>query len=79
MVSSADFFYVRGMNFKSGQPFDKNSVTQRTQDVVIDTNTEKTFADGTNPCRSSTAIRQCTSRIIGVIDAQQGLWATLTV
>ena len=26
---SADFFYVRGMTFKSGQAFDKNSVTQR--------------------------------------------------
>ena len=70
---SADFFYVRGMTFKSGQPFDKNSVTQRTQDVVIDTNTEKTFfADGTNPVGQVLLLGSVPSRIIGVIDAQQG-------
>ena len=70
---SADFFYVRGMNFKSGQPFDKNSVTQRAQDVVIDTNTEKTFfADGTNPVGQVLLLGSVPSRIIGVIDAQQG-------
>lgn len=70
---SADFFYVRGMNFKSGQPFDKNSVTQRAQDVVIDTNTEKTFfADGANPVGQVLLLGSVPSRIIGVIDAQQG-------
>ncbi|ENW83681.1 macrolide export ATP-binding/permease MacB [Acinetobacter sp. ANC 3929] len=70
---SADFFYVRGMTFKSGQPFDKSSVTQRTQDVVIDTNTEKTFfADGTNPVGQVLLLGSVPSRIIGVIDAQQG-------
>lgn len=70
---SNDFFYVRGMTFKSGQPFDKESVTQRTQDVVIDTNTEKTFfADGTNPVGQVLLLGSVPSRIIGVIDAQQG-------
>ncbi|WP_336042701.1 MacB family efflux pump subunit [Acinetobacter dispersus] len=70
---SEDFFYVRGMTFKSGQPFDKSSVTQRTQDVVIDTNTEKTFfADGTNPVGQVLLLGSVPSRIIGVIDAQQG-------
>ncbi len=70
---SADFFYVRGMTFKSGQAFDKNSVTQRAQDVVIDTNTEKTFfADGTNPVGQVLLLGSVPSRIIGVIDAQQG-------
>ncbi|MBP9786569.1 MAG: MacB family efflux pump subunit [Acinetobacter sp.] len=70
---SADFFYVKGMTFKSGQPFDKNSVTQRAQDVVIDTNTEKTFfADGTNPVGQVLLLGSVPSRIIGVIDAQQG-------
>ena len=70
---SADFFYVRGMTFKSGQPFDKDSVTQRAQDVVIDTNTEKTFfADGTNPVGQVLLLGSVPSRIIGVIDAQQG-------
>ena len=71
---SADFFYVKGMNFKSGQAFDKNSVMQRAQDVVIDTNTEKTFfADGTNPVGQVLLLGSVPSRIIGVIDAQQGM------
>ncbi|MDR7017223.1 MacB family efflux pump subunit [Acinetobacter sp. 3657] len=70
---SEDFFYVRGMTFKSGQPFDKDGVTQRAQDVVIDTNTEKTFfADGTNPVGQVILLGSVPSRIIGVIDAQQG-------
>ena len=71
---SADFFYVKGMNFKSGQAFDKNSVLQRAQDMVIDTNTEKTFfADGTNPVGQVLLLGSVPSRIIGVIDAQQGM------
>ena len=71
---SADFFYVKGMNFKSGQAFDKNSVMQRAQDVVIDTNTEKTFfADGTNPVGQVLLLGSVPSRIIGVIDAQQSM------
>ena len=70
---SADFFYVKGMTFKSGQAFDKNSVMQRAQDVVIDTNTEKTFfADGTNPVGQVLLLGSVPSRIIGVVDAQQG-------
>ena len=70
---SADIFYVRGMTFKSGQAFDKNSVNKRAQDVVIDTNTEKTFfADGTNPVGQVLLLGSVPSRIIGVIDAQQG-------
>ena len=70
---SADFFYVRGMTFKSGQPFDKTSVNQRAQDVVIDTNTEKTFfADGTNPVGQVILLGSVPSRVIGVIDAQKG-------
>ena len=70
----ADFFYVRGLDFKSGQPFDKASVDQRTQDVVIDTNTEQTFfADGTNPIGQVILLGNVPSRIIGVIDATQGV------
>ncbi|KXO81706.1 macrolide transporter [Acinetobacter venetianus] len=70
---SSDFFYVRGMTFKSGQAFDKDSVTQRAQDVVIDTNTEKTFfADGTNPLGQVILLGSVPSRVIGVIDAEKG-------
>lgn len=70
----ADYFYVKGLTFKSGQAFDKNSVTEQAQDVVIDTNTEKTFfSDGTNPLGQVLLLGSVPSRIIGVVDAQQGM------
>ncbi|PUR02623.1 macrolide ABC transporter permease/ATP-binding protein MacB [Acinetobacter schindleri] len=71
---SEDFFYVRGMTFKSGQPFDKESVTEQAQDVVIDTNTQNTFfKDGTNPVGQVILLGSVPSRVIGVIDAQKGM------
>ena len=69
---SEDFFYVKGMTFKSGQPFDKESITEQAQDVVIDTNTQNTFfADGTNPVGQVLLLGSVPSRVIGVIDAQK--------
>lgn len=69
-----DFFYVRGMSFKSGQPFDHESVVEQTQDVVIDTNTQNTFfKDGSNPIGQVLLLGSVPSRIIGVIDAQKGM------
>ncbi|KMV00270.1 MacB family efflux pump subunit [Acinetobacter schindleri] len=71
---SEDFFYVRGMAFKSGQPFDKESVTEQAQDVVIDTNTQNTFfKDGTNPVGQVILLGSVPTRVIGVIDAQKGM------
>lgn len=71
---SEDFFYVRGMTFQSGQPFDRSSVMQQAQDVVIDTNTQNTFfKDGTNPVGQVILLGSVPSRIIGVIDAQKGM------
>ncbi|MDY6457959.1 MacB family efflux pump subunit [Acinetobacter faecalis] len=71
---SEDFFYVKGLSFKSGQAFDKNSVIQQAQDVVIDTNTQnKFFSDGTNPVGQVVLLGSVPSRIIGVIDAQTGM------
>ncbi|MEJ2900090.1 MacB family efflux pump subunit [Acinetobacter sp. NS-4] len=71
---SEDFFYVKGMNFQSGQPFDKEGVTERTQDVVIDNNTQKTFfSDGTNPVGQVILLGSVPSRIIGVIEAQKSM------
>ncbi|WP_216935080.1 MULTISPECIES: MacB family efflux pump subunit [unclassified Acinetobacter] len=71
---SEDFFYVRGMTFQSGQPFDRTSVMQQAQDVVIDTNTKNTFfKDGTNPVGQVILLGSVPSRIIGVIDAQKGM------
>ncbi|QQN88524.1 MacB family efflux pump subunit [Acinetobacter sp. YWS30-1] len=71
---SEDFFYVKGMTFKSGQPFDKESITEQAQDVVIDTNTQNTFfTDGTNPVGQVLLLGSVPSRVIGVIDAQKGM------
>ena len=71
---SADFFYVKGLTFKSGQAFDKSSVTEQAQDVVIDTNTQNTFfKDGTNPIGQVILLGSVPSRIIGVIDAQKSM------
>ncbi|MFX1823363.1 MacB family efflux pump subunit [Acinetobacter sp. AS5] len=71
---SEDFFYVRGITFQSGQPFDRSSVMQQAQDVVIDTNTKNTFfKDGTNPVGQVILLGSVPSRIIGVIDAQKGM------
>ncbi len=72
---SADFFYVKGMTFSSGQPFDKQSVNERAQDVVIDSNTRDTFfADGTDPIGKVILLGSVPSRIIGVIDVQKGMF-----
>lgn len=69
-----DFFYVKGLTFASGQAFDKQSVTQRAQDVVIDSNTKNTFfADGTDPLGQVILLGSVPSRIIGVTDAQKGM------
>lgn len=71
---SSDFFDVKGMSFTSGQAFDKHSVTERAQDVVIDTNTKNTFfADGTNPVGQVILLGTVPSRIIGIVDAQKGM------
>ncbi|OTG68619.1 macrolide ABC transporter permease/ATP-binding protein MacB [Acinetobacter sp. ANC 4470] len=71
---SADFFYVKGMTFQAGQPFDKEGVTERAQDVVIDDNTKKTFfGDGTNPVGQVILLGSVPSRIIGVIEAQKSM------
>ena len=71
---SEDFFYVRGMTFQSGQAFDKEGVTERAQDVVIDNNTQKTFfGDGTNPVGQVILLGSVPSRIIGVIEAQKSM------
>ncbi|TCM66824.1 macrolide transport system ATP-binding/permease protein [Acinetobacter calcoaceticus] len=74
---SEDFFYVRGLSFASGQSFDKQSIRQRAQDVVIDSNTKDTFfADGSNPVGQVILLGSVPSRIIGVIDAQKGMFAS---
>ena len=70
----ADYFYVKGMTFSAGQPFEKSSVTTQAQDVVIDANTQKTFFnDGTNPVGQVILLGSVPSRVIGVVDAQKSM------
>ena len=71
---SEDYFYVKGMTFASGQPFDKESVTEQTQNVVIDSNTKNAFfSDGADPLGQVILLGSVPSRIIGVTDAQKGM------
>ena len=71
---SNDYFYVKGLTFKSGQAFDKESVTEQAQDVVIDTNTQKTFfSDVDNPVGQVILLGSVPSRVIGVVEAQSGM------
>jgi macrolide transport system ATP-binding/permease protein len=71
---SSDYFYVKGLTFASGQPFDQESVTEQSQDVVIDDNTKKTFfSDGTDPVGQVILLGSVPSRIIGVVEAQTGM------
>ncbi len=68
-----DFFYVRGIKFQSGQPFDRTSVVERAQDVIIDTNTQKRFfSDESSPIGQVLLLGSVPSRVIGVVEAQQG-------
>lgn len=72
---SEDFFYVRGMQFTEGQAFDKQSVREMAQDVVIDANTKaKLFPDGDDPLGKVILLGSVPSRIIGVIDVQTGMF-----
>lgn len=74
---SEDFFYVRGLTFAAGQPFDKQSVRERAQDVVIDSNTQATFfPDGSDPVGQVILLGSVPSRIIGVIDVQKGMFSS---
>lgn len=72
---SEDFFYVRGMQFTAGQSFDKQSVRELAQDVVIDSNTkDKLFPNGEDPLGKVVLLGSVPSRVIGVIDVQKGMF-----
>jgi macrolide transport system ATP-binding/permease protein len=67
-----DYFDVMGLKFSSGQPFDKSSVIQQAQDVVIDNNTkQKLFADIENPVGQVFLLGSVPSRVIGVLEHQK--------
>ncbi|MEN8282934.1 MacB family efflux pump subunit [Acinetobacter gerneri] len=65
-----DYFDVKGLVFKDGQSFDQQSVNDRTQDVVIDTNTKKQFFSDTNPIGQVVLLGSVPARIIGIVEPQ---------
>lgn len=68
---SNDYFDVKGLVFKDDQTFDQRSVRDRSQDVVIDTNTQKQFfSDGTNPIGQVVLLGSVPARIIGIVEPQ---------
>ncbi|MCH4246457.1 MAG: MacB family efflux pump subunit [Acinetobacter populi] len=69
---SDQFFDVKGLSFAEGQAFDGTSITELSQDVVIDQNTKTTFfADGTDPVGQVILLGSVPSRIIGVLEKEK--------
>lgn len=74
---SDQFFDVRGLNFTAGQAFDKFAINERSQDVVIDSNTQKAlFADGSDPIGQVILLGSVPSRVIGVVEANAGMFGS---
>ena len=68
---------MRGLNFTAGQAFDKFAINERSQDVVIDSNTQKTlFADGSDPIGQVILLGSVPSRVIGVVEANAGMFGS---
>lgn len=66
-----DFFVVKGLKFKEGQSFDNTSVHSRSQDVVIDTNTQQQFFSRVqSPIGQVILLGSVPARIIGVVESQ---------
>lgn len=64
-----NYFSIQGLKLQYGQPFDKDRVNKRAQDVVIDHNTKKAlFASTINPVGKIILLGKVPSRIIGVLE-----------
>lgn len=72
-----DFFLVKGLKFTEGQSFDNASVHSRSQDVVIDTNTQQKFFGRLNsPIGQVILLGSVPARIIGVVESQNTAMAS---
>ena len=66
-------FQVNGVDLLAGVLFDAESVTDRTQEAVIDANARDTFfADGTDPLGKTILVGRVPVRVIGVSEAGTG-------
>ncbi|KAA8734527.1 MacB family efflux pump subunit [Acinetobacter qingfengensis] len=66
------YFDVKGLSFASGQSFDSSSITQLSQDVIIDQNTKDTFfSDGNDPIGQVILLGSVPCRIIGILNKEK--------
>ncbi|MGL5285320.1 MAG: ABC transporter permease, partial [Aeromonas sp.] len=66
------YFLVRGYSLTEGMGFDRQSVTELAQEVVIDQNTrDKLFANGENPLGQVILLGNLPCRVIGVATKNQ--------
>ncbi|HEY4202215.1 MAG TPA: MacB family efflux pump subunit [Devosiaceae bacterium] len=69
----ASYFRVSGSTFNEGVPFTDASISRRTQEAVIDTNTVSAlFPDGGDPIGEVILLGNVPVRIIGVVEAAGG-------
>nr|WP_131669726.1 MacB family efflux pump subunit [Psychrobacter pygoscelis] len=63
-----DYLQVTGETLALGQGFDEQSISRRTQDIIIDDNARQTFfADNPNPIGEVVLIGKVPGRVIGVL------------
>ncbi|WP_289048812.1 MacB family efflux pump subunit [uncultured Psychrobacter sp.] len=68
-----DYLDVSGEKLALGQGFDEQSILRRTQDIIIDDNTNKTFfPDNANPIGEVLLIGSVPGRVIGVLEPNDG-------
>ncbi|MGO2622702.1 MAG: MacB family efflux pump subunit [Psychrobacter sp.] len=64
-----DYLDVSGETLAMGQGFEEQSILRRTQDIIIDSNANKTFfPDNTNPIGEVLLIGSVPGRVIGVLE-----------
>ncbi|WP_413520710.1 MacB family efflux pump subunit [Psychrobacter glacincola] len=68
-----DYLDVSGEKLAMGQGFDEQSILKRTQDIIIDSNAQKTFfPDTINPIGEVLLIGSVPGRVIGVLEPNEG-------
>ncbi|MDO5653410.1 MAG: ABC transporter permease, partial [Brachymonas sp.] len=69
------FFRVRGYTIENGSAFDEDSVLRRTQDAVIDPNTQDAFfPNGENPLGKVILLGNVPARVVGVTAKKDSPW-----
>ncbi|MGN6551962.1 MAG: MacB family efflux pump subunit [Pararhizobium sp.] len=70
----ADYFRVSGSTFIEGRAFNADSVQERKQDAVIDSNAQESlFPNGEDPIGKIVILNKVPVRVIGVVDASKSV------